>query len=218
MAVGSTSSSPQDVHSQKSIRIENYNDPKEIHRQLQESVYQLSIRGLKVSAAWAAELTTTISFPTTEPTTSRTQVHAIDDTFMLAKMYFDLGEYRRAARVLGSEHHSPGGKTSSNGAHYFLRAYALFLAGERTKQEHQLQEHPTNVSIANTSSVASIIKHQHATNPELRRLYVELSERYENRQLDGFGLYLYVGNGKKRSGCILRPLSLSLSVLDLGSC
>ena len=229
MAVGSR----QDGHSQKSIRIEEYDEPREIHRQLQESVYQLSIRGLKVSAAWAAELTTTISIPTSisEPTVSRTttQIHAIDDTFMLAKMYFDLGEYRRAARVLGSEEHSHFNTTGTSSAssswtnkttefsnaHYFLRAYALFLAGERTKQEHQLQEHPTSASSYETTS-STIIKHQHATNPELQRLYQELSERYENRQLDGFGLYLYVLNDLSsvcRSKCLQIHETLKLDLV-----
>lgn len=55
---------------------------------------------------------------------------AAGDDFILAKAYFDLGEYRRASHQL-SENKSSLGR--------FLRYYALYLAGEKRKNEEMLE-------------------------------------------------------------------------------
>jgi|AntAceMinimDraft_1070359.scaffolds.fasta_scaffold21774_1 anaphase-promoting complex subunit 8 len=55
---------------------------------------------------------------------------AAGDDFILAKAYFDLGEYRRASHQLSDN-------TSSLGR--FLRYYALYLAGEKRKNEEMLE-------------------------------------------------------------------------------
>ena len=52
------------------------------------------------------------------------------DDYILAKAYFDLGEYRRASHQL-SENRSSLGR--------FLRYYALFLAGEKRENEEALE-------------------------------------------------------------------------------
>ena len=48
----------------------------------------------------------------------------MDDAYSLAKAYFDLGEYRRCAHAL-REANAP--------LQTFLREYATFLAGEKSK-------------------------------------------------------------------------------------
>ena len=55
---------------------------------------------------------------------------AAGDDFVLAKAYFDLGEYRRAAHQLSENKTSLG---------RFLRYYALYLAGEKRKNEEMLE-------------------------------------------------------------------------------
>ena len=52
------------------------------------------------------------------------------DDFILAKAYFDLGEYRRASHQV-TENRSSLGK--------FLRYYSLYLAGEKRKNEEMLE-------------------------------------------------------------------------------
>ena len=47
-----------------------------------------------------------------------------DDVYLLAKSYFDLGEYRRCAHAL---------REATHPLSMFLREYATFLAGEKTK-------------------------------------------------------------------------------------
>ena len=55
---------------------------------------------------------------------------AAGDDFILAKAYFDLGEYRRASHQV-TENRSSLGK--------FLRYYSLYLAGEKRKNEEMLE-------------------------------------------------------------------------------
>jgi len=52
------------------------------------------------------------------------------DDFVLAKAYFDLGEYRRASHQLSDNRTSLG---------RFMRYYALYLAGEKRKNEEMLE-------------------------------------------------------------------------------
>ncbi|KAG0483695.1 hypothetical protein HPP92_011779 [Vanilla planifolia] len=52
------------------------------------------------------------------------------DFYLLAKTYFDCREYRRAAHVLRKQ-------TSKKAV--FLRCYALYLAGEKRKEEEMLE-------------------------------------------------------------------------------
>ena len=55
---------------------------------------------------------------------------AAGDEYVLAKTYFDLGEYRRCA------HHLADNTTPIA---WFLRCYALYLAGEKRKSEEVLE-------------------------------------------------------------------------------
>nr|XP_028953587.1 LOW QUALITY PROTEIN: anaphase-promoting complex subunit 8-like [Malus domestica] len=109
------------------------------------------------------------------------------DFYLLAKSYFDCREYRRAAHVLRDQN----GKKRS----VFLRSYALYLAGEKRKEEEMIElEGPLGKS--------------DIVNGELVSLERELSTLRKNGTIDPFGLYLY--------GLVLKDKgskSLALTVL-----
>ncbi|KAF5734730.1 anaphase-promoting complex subunit 8-like [Tripterygium wilfordii] len=91
------------------------------------------------------------------------------DFYLLAKSYFDCREYRRAAHVLRDQ----TGRKS-----VFLRCYALYLAGEKRKEEEMIElEGPLGKS--------------DAVNRELVSLEREFSTLRKNGMIDPFGLYLY---------------------------
>ncbi|XP_009629129.1 anaphase-promoting complex subunit 8 [Nicotiana tabacum] len=95
---------------------------------------------------------------------------AIDsDFYLLAKSYFDCREYRRATHVLRDQ-------TSKKAV--FLRCYALYLAGEKRKEEEIIElEGPLGKS--------------DVVNKELVSLERELSALRKNGTIDSFCLYLY---------------------------
>uniref|UniRef100_H3G5C0 Cdc23 domain-containing protein n=1 Tax=Phytophthora ramorum TaxID=164328 RepID=H3G5C0_PHYRM len=93
------------------------------------------------------------------------------DRFEAAKAYFDVGEYLRAHHLLLDTVRSPTQKTR------FLQNYALYLAGEKAKEEMDLEMNVTGSS--------------KGANPHLKELYLSLSAAYQQNLLDGFGLYLY---------------------------
>ncbi|PIN05700.1 Anaphase-promoting complex (APC), Cdc23 subunit [Handroanthus impetiginosus] len=100
------------------------------------------------------------------------------DFYLLAKSYFDCREYRRAAHVLRDQ-------TSKKAV--FLRCYALYLAGEKRKEEEVIElEGPLGKS--------------DVVNRELVSLERELSTLRKNGTLDPFGLYVY-GLVLKEKGC-----------------
>ncbi|KAM7475569.1 hypothetical protein LguiB_022812 [Lonicera macranthoides] len=91
------------------------------------------------------------------------------DFYLLAKSYFDCREFKRAAHVLRDQ----TGKKA-----VFLRCYALYLAGEKRKEEEMIElEGPLGKS--------------DALNHELVSLERELSMLRKNGTIDSFGLYLY---------------------------
>ncbi|AET01800.2 putative acetyltransferase A, auxiliary subunit [Medicago truncatula] len=91
------------------------------------------------------------------------------DFYLLAKSYFDCREYRRAAHVLRDQI----GRKS-----VFLRSYALYLAGEKRKEEELIElDGPLGKS--------------DAVNQEFVSLERELSTLRKNDKVDPFLLYLY---------------------------
>ena len=69
--------------------------------------------------------------PASSPVATET-VPALDPALLLAKSYFDAKEYRRCAHVLrGAAAESPRPSWHA----VFLRGYALFMAGEKQKEE-----------------------------------------------------------------------------------
>lgn len=91
------------------------------------------------------------------------------DVYLLAKSYFDCREYKRAAHVLREQN----GKKS-----VFLRLYALYLAGEKRKEEEVVE-------------LEGSLGKSDAVNQELVSLERELSTHRKNGIIDPFGLYLY---------------------------
>ncbi|XP_062222555.1 anaphase-promoting complex subunit 8-like [Phragmites australis] len=91
------------------------------------------------------------------------------DKYLLAKTYFDCREYRRAAHVLQNQ---VGRKA------VFLRRYALYMAGEKRKEEEMIE-------------LEGSLGKSNAVNQELVELEKELSTHRRTGSIDSFGLYLY---------------------------
>ncbi|KAF5459846.1 hypothetical protein F2P56_019760 [Juglans regia] len=181
------------------------NSKESCRTELRTAINQLSDRGLYSASRWAAEQLAGIEqdpakftpantrfqrgsssirrrFRTNEITSTPVagvsyvstpvmeEDDAVDgDSYLLAKSYFDCREYRRAAHVLRDQ----TGKKS-----VFLRCYALYLAGEKRKEEEMIElEGPLGKS--------------DAVNRELVSLERELSTLRKNAAIDPFGLYLY---------------------------
>ncbi|XP_078434923.1 anaphase-promoting complex subunit 8 [Wolffia australiana] len=108
------------------------------------------------------------------------------DYYLLAKSYFDCKEYRRAAHVL---------RTQTSKKSIFLRCYALYLAGEKRKEEETIElEGPLGRS--------------EVCNGELAHLERELCALRRSSAADPFTLYLY-GIVLRDKGCT----SLACTVL-----
>eukprot|EP01018_Ginkgo_biloba_P038683 Gb_03388 [translate_table: standard] len=104
----------------------------------------------------------------TFPTPAMHEEEFEDDRYMLGKAFFDTREYRRAAFAL----RDAIGKKS-----LFLRCYALFMAGEKRKEEE-------------TVELAGPLGKKDAVNSELVGLEQELSTHHKNGTLDAFSTYL----------------------------
>ncbi|KAG8128397.1 hypothetical protein E2320_015257 [Naja naja] len=107
------------------------------------------------------------------------------DAYTLAKSYFDLKEYDRAAYFL---------RNCKSPKAYFLYMYSRYLSGEKKKDDETVD------------SLGPLEKGQ-VKNEVLRELRVELSKKHKARELDGFGLYLY--------GVVLRKLDLVKEAIDV---
>ncbi|URD83175.1 Anaphase-promoting complex subunit [Musa troglodytarum] len=101
-----------------------------------------------------------------------------NDRYLLAKSYFDCRDYRRAAHALRGQTGKKAG---------FLRCYALYLAGEKRKEEEMIE---LDGSLGKSDVV----------NSELISLERELSSLRRIGSIDSFGLYLY-GLVLKDKGC-----------------
>uniref|UniRef100_A0A8B9ZS17 Cyclosome subunit 8 n=1 Tax=Anas zonorhyncha TaxID=75864 RepID=A0A8B9ZS17_9AVES len=151
----------------------DFSDLREIKKQLLSVAERSRERGLQHSGPGSF-------FP------SLLQEDARDlDAYTLAKSYFDLKEYDRAAYFLR------GCKSQKA---YFLYMYSRYLSGEKKKDDETVD------------SLGPLEKGQ-VKNEALRELRVELSKKHKARELDGFGLYLY--------GVVLRKLDLVKEAIDV---
>ena len=130
--------------------------------ELQRACQTLSERCLKLSAKWAAEQWMGLS-PDVVSNSEMSHDLNIESKFpdkleldshdkanpglFYARTLLDLGEYEHAAAVLSQssstktgsiEHGMPPPISNSSHAALFFRAYALYLAGERQKEEEML--------------------------------------------------------------------------------
>ncbi|CAH1791415.1 unnamed protein product [Owenia fusiformis] len=157
-----------------------------IKRELISSASECSQRGLLQSSKWAAELCYAIDEVTCTqeflPTNDVTQDFLQDyDVFNLAKSYFNLREYDRAAHFAE--------KCKSNKG-YFLYMYSRYLAAEK----HHLDDRGDAISSGNTSMTEKL------ENDHLKVLRTELQAKQKTEDLDGYCLYLY--------GVVLKKLDL----------
>jgi anaphase-promoting complex subunit 8 len=91
------------------------------------------------------------------------------DDYVLAKAYFDLGEHRRASHQLSENRTSLG---------RFLRYYALYLAGEKRKNEEMLEQSPNGSAgasgTAGGAGAGARAERASARNPELDTIDFDL--------------------------------------------
>uniref|UniRef100_A0A7S3SU49 Cdc23 domain-containing protein n=1 Tax=Emiliania huxleyi TaxID=2903 RepID=A0A7S3SU49_EMIHU len=166
------------------------------HRaQLRAAVRDLSDRGLKCSAKWAAEQlvglaggplddeagTSDAPMSPAEEVGSREE----EDQLLLAKAYFDLNEFKRAAHAL---------RVARGASGRFLRWYSLFLAGQKRQAEEEAEERS-----GGAGAPGSLLGKPRASNQHLPLLNAELTAARESEGLDGFGHYLH--------GIVLRELA-----------
>jgi hypothetical protein len=127
----------------------------------------------------------------------------VSNRYLLAKTYFDIGEFQRCVFVLlptneeaaggdrsGALLRSPSVGSQLRGLapeELFLKAYALYLAGEKAKEQEALE---TRDPLDRSLSI----------NPNLKSLKTELTELYLEGGLDAFGLYIF--------GVVLKELKI----------
>ncbi|XP_022080899.1 cell division cycle protein 23 homolog isoform X1 [Acanthaster planci] len=153
----------------------------DVKRDLQKSITECSQRGLSQSVKWCAELSFALKSvkPTPlEQVEDREDFLAEFDEYTLAKCYFDLREYDRAAHFTD--------KCQSQKV-YFLHLYARYLGGEKKKYDE-------------VADLTGPIQYKTMKNETLKALRIELSKKYTENKLDGFCLYLY--------GIVLKKLEL----------
>ncbi|OMO85780.1 Tetratricopeptide TPR-1 [Corchorus olitorius] len=117
------------------------------------------------------------------------------DFYLLAKSYFDCREYRRAAHVLRDQ----TGKKS-----VFLRCYALYLAGEKRKEEEMIElEGP----------LAAIDAYRRAVdiNPRDYRAWYGLGQAYEMMGMPHYALHYF------RKSVFFQPIDSRLWIA-MGQC
>ncbi|CEG43806.1 anaphase-promoting complex [Plasmopara halstedii] len=182
-----------------------------IATQLRAAVRDLRIRGLKQAARFSAELLLglgglTHSTPSSSPRISaevdgknecwtevdgENECWAETDRFEAAKACFDLDEFLRAHHMLSNTETCSDSGNSDELCHlskksFFLKYFALYLAGEKAKEEMDLE-----MNITGRGKEIDRNMHRQGSNPYLKELYLALSTAYQQNTLDGFGLYLY---------------------------
>ena len=152
--------------------------PDVLAAQLRGAISELTCRGLKQSAKWAAELlvglprsassssaSSSASSSSSSSSSSLAEAGEPDsDAFLLARTYFDLGEYQRTAWVLEQDELgvARGGTGLVSRRGMFLRMYSLFLAGEKRKEEEIVE-------------LADPLQRCQVVNRKLNELHAELS-------------------------------------------
>jgi anaphase-promoting complex subunit 8 len=191
---------------------------------------ELSKRGLKLAAKWAAEQL--VGLPTSSSSSAATpsfwwytppkdgippkgttaapwddqhhhQQQQLEDHVIYAQSLFDMGEFDAAAYALSQQ---PSTSTESRSMvvgredmgpphpqlspyGIFLRAYALYLSGERKKEQDLVE------------ITKDPLERSAVTNSYLPQLQRELAPLYQHHRLDPFGIYVY--------GMVLKELATS---------
>ncbi|KAL3795060.1 hypothetical protein HJC23_006381 [Cyclotella cryptica] len=197
-----------DEESQTTSSWNNDWDVNDARVQLRRASVECGKRGLKVASRWASEQLVGLpplssSYGDASAPSSQWKIQEADqyhdrtnmtDAEVYAFSLFDMGEYSRAAHVLSSPSLSHNGSDdSTNGSSFgvihpprndltasgiYLRAFALYLDGERRKEEQ-------------VTELRDPLERTSVKNENLPRLEVELRRAYRRRQLDAFGMYVY---------------------------
>jgi anaphase-promoting complex subunit 8 len=132
-------------------------NPAQVSADLQKACQILSERGLKLAAKWAAEqwmgiAPEMISDTVAESTISDSllmndESNTLTPAVFYAKTLLELGEYAAAAAALSQPSHDklstvetmPPPLVDLTPFAFYLRAYALYMAGERRKEEEYLE-------------------------------------------------------------------------------
>lgn len=203
-------------------------DVEEVRQSLRGASIELSKRGLKLAAKWAAEqlvgLPMTLSSSTATPSFWYTppkdgipskvttappldHQHHLEDQVIYAQSLFDMGEFDAAAYVLSQQPSTTTesrtmivGREDMGPPHpqlspygLFLRAYALYLSGERRKEQDLVE------------ITKDPLERSAVTNTYLPQLQRELALLYQQHRLDPFGIYVY--------GMVLKELATSSSLI-----
>lgn len=159
-----------------------------IRNDLTKAVAELSFCELASSAQWAAEMCVSLPGDADDamlpPISAGSNISSAKmySSLMLAKSYFNMREYSRAAHAL--QHIK---ELHNNQAALFLKLYSLYLAGEKRREEEAME-------------VADPVEKCQVKNQELKTIKEHLAALHEQRLLDGLNLYLY--------GMTLRGLEL----------
>ena len=193
-------------------------DVEEVRCSLRRASVELSKRGLKLAAKWAAEQLIGLPsrssatndqngvFWSTPDRNNKDGVKTLgtnhlhyelsgeeEDKVIYAQTLFDMGEFDNAAHILSCSSTSTPSSTSAlvlgggigpplpnlSSHGLFLRAYSLYLSGERRKEQEL-------VEITRDPMERSTV-----TNSYLIQLQSELSVLYQQNKLDAFGIYVY---------------------------
>jgi anaphase-promoting complex subunit 8 len=132
-------------------------NPAQVSADLQKACQILSERGLKLAAKWAAEQWMGIAPEMISDTVAESSIsdsllmndqrNTLTPAVFYAKTLLELGEYAAAAAALSQPSHDklstvetmPPPLLDLTPFAFYLRAYALYMAGERRKEEEYLE-------------------------------------------------------------------------------
>ncbi|XP_020293344.1 cell division cycle protein 23 homolog [Pseudomyrmex gracilis] len=138
---------------------------KEVKTDLLRAVDECSQRGLLHSAKWSAELAYCLSDVKIVKADDFTCTFEESNAYILAKTYFDLKEYDRAAYFT---------RDCKTAKVKFLHLYSRYLSGEKKKLDDMTDVPPDPTK-----------------NDSLKLLCADLRKDYLASNLDGYGLYLF---------------------------
>ncbi|KAG5676586.1 hypothetical protein PVAND_006409 [Polypedilum vanderplanki] len=156
----------------------------EVKQDLIKGIIECNKRGLIHSSKWLAELNQGIQIVEFENslidanTANAGISHEEFDSYMLAKTYFDCREYDRAAYFT---------RNSISPVPRFIYLYSMYMA----KEKKRLDNSPDNATLLTGNAHLK----------DLSELMSILNEEYNQKKLDGYGMYLY--------GVILKKLDLT---------
>ncbi|XP_029681036.1 cell division cycle protein 23 homolog [Formica exsecta] len=141
---------------------------KEVKSDLLHAISECSQRGLLHTTKWLAELNYSlknVKLDVHDLTADISETFQEEDTYTLAKTYFDLKEYDRAAYFT---------KDCTSPKVRFLHLYSRYLSGEKKKVDDMTDVPPDPMK-----------------NDNLKLLCADLRKDHLALKLDGYGLYLF---------------------------